>query len=93
MPGDTRINSLIDHVEAMLGALENIATEAAQELESQNQGLAPDPHIISFVEDLRKRVHTLADLLEEDVINQLIGINNLLGPIQHLLKHSRKQDD
>jgi hypothetical protein len=86
MPGDQRITELMDHVEAMLSLVDDLDEQAAGRLERLAAQPAPDPHTLAFLNDLRKRLAGLNDLLEEDLIAALIGLNNLLGPVEHLLK-------
>lgn len=84
MPGDIRIQALIDHTEAMLTILEKMAADTGEEMTAVQARPEADRHYLAFLQDLKKRAGRLHDLLEEDVITQLIGLNNLIGPIDHL---------
>jgi hypothetical protein len=91
MPGDPRINAMIEHIDRIVDLLACISSDAEQEIQSLNEQLGCDPHLIAFLQDLRKRSKALSDLLEEEAVSQLIGINNLLGPVDHLRRSLTNQ--
>jgi hypothetical protein len=78
-----RINSLVDHAESMLTLLQDLRLAYPDLL----AGSDPDPHMLAFISDIQNRITILEELIEEDILNQVMGLNNLLGPLKHLLKY------
>ena len=85
MPRDTRIQTIMDHAEAMLAILEDIHQSAMDRAAELGRDPDSNPETIAFLEDFAERAETLAEVVEEDIVAGAIGLNNLAGPIQHLL--------
>ncbi len=85
MPGDSRVNQLMDHTEAMIDLLELIEKDALEKAERVRNQANPHGETIAFLEDFAERAHIMGELLEEDILARIIGLNNLAGPVQHLL--------
>jgi hypothetical protein len=84
MPENSSIRSLIDHTEEMITILEYLGETYAGEVELEKARPEPDAHYIALIQDIQTRIARLADLMEDDVIGQLIGLNNLIGSVEHL---------
>jgi len=85
MPGDTRIQGLANHADAMVALLEDISSEMLDKAAVLKTKPGYNPEALAFLEDLAVRADDLAELIEEDILSRIMGINNLLGPTLHLL--------
>lgn len=85
MPRETRIQGVVDHAEAMIELLEQLRAEAQTRAEALQQKAPREEETIAFLQDFAERAAVLAEVVEDEIIGGAIGLNNLAGPIYHLL--------
>jgi hypothetical protein len=85
MAADPRIHGLMDHVEQMIQILEDIQKDMLELEKKENEDTDPDFHKIGFFKSQYKRARNAIDLLNDDLVTILIGLNNLSGPIKYMV--------
>jgi hypothetical protein len=90
MPGDNRINQLLEHAEGMITILQEIQQDMQTRHALYSARPEPDPELLRSLKDSAGRAAALEMAIEDDLIGRLIGLNNLLGPLQYLV--DRQQD-
>jgi hypothetical protein len=80
---DRRTDQLMDHVESMLKIIEDMERDMQTRINEEKNDPNPSDSKISFYQSQQRRLAKLADSLEEDVLEMLIGIRNMSGPIEY----------
>ncbi|NMB61849.1 MAG: hypothetical protein GYA18_05860 [Chloroflexi bacterium] len=84
MAVDKRTDQLMGHVEAMLQIIDEINHDMQSRIDTEKANENPSEPRINFYLSQQKRLVKLADLLEEEILEILIGIRNLSGPIEYM---------
>ena len=85
MAADPRIHELMDHVEKMIELLTSIQEDMKAKELAESKRSHPDQSKISFFVSQFNRAEKAIDLLDEEMISILIGLNNLSGPILYMV--------
>lgn len=72
----------------IIDILDEIQKEMHEFSEDENSKENKSLHKIAFYQSQAERASNLSQLLENDVINHLIGLNNLAGPIKNIKEKS-----
>ncbi|HOJ00099.1 MAG TPA: hypothetical protein PLL88_00655 [Anaerolineaceae bacterium] len=83
MAVDKRTDQLMAHVEAMLEIIDDMNQDMQSRIEEENASDAPNDSRINFYTSQQRRLVKLTDLLEEDILEVLISIRNISGPIEY----------
>lgn len=84
MAGDARIEALVGHLDAMLETLAEITARLDERQTELGQSEA-ERQMLALVLDERKRAQALAATLEDEILGQIIGLNNLAGVVSNYL--------
>ncbi len=84
MAADPRIHELMDHVDRMIELLTSIQEDMKAKEIAESKRSHPDRSKISFFASQFNRAEKAIDLLDEEMISILIGLNNLSGPILYM---------
>lgn len=71
------------HVEVMLQIIDDMRQDMQSRIDGENTRGNPNESRIKFYLSQQNRLVKLADMLEEDILEILIGIRNLSGPIEY----------
>jgi len=84
MAVDKRTDQLMGHVEAMLQIIDDMNQDMQSRIDSENAGEHPSEPRINFYRSQQKRLLKLTDMLEEEILEVLISIRNISGPIEYM---------
>jgi hypothetical protein len=83
MAVDKRTDQLMGHVESMLQIIDDMKRDMQSRIDGENASGNPNESHINFYQSQQKRLIKLADILEEEILEILIGIRNISGPIEY----------
>lgn len=83
MAVDQRTDQLMGHLEVMLQIIDDMRQDMQSRIDGENTRENPNESRIKFYLSQQNRLVKLADMLEEDILEILIGIRNLSGPIEY----------
>jgi hypothetical protein len=86
MAVDKRTDQLVGHVESMLQIIDDMKQDMQSRIDGENAGGNPNESRIHFYQSQQKRLVKLTDILDEEILEILIGIRNLSGPIEYFEK-------
>jgi len=86
MAVDERTDQLMGHLEAMIQLLQEMDQDMQQRKVQETKKENPSKSKLEFYESQSKRLAALQNILEEDVLEMLIGIRNISGPIEYFQK-------
>jgi len=84
MAADPRIHKLMDLADEMIEVLEDIQRDMSDRAKTESKKPDPADGKIGFFNSQAKRAGSAIDLIDEDLITILIGLNNLSGPIKYM---------
>ncbi|NMC47758.1 MAG: hypothetical protein GYA52_13105 [Chloroflexi bacterium] len=84
MAVDKRTDQLMGHVDVMLQIIDDMNQDMQSRIDNEKKNANPSEPRINFYLSQQKRLVKLADLLEEEILEILIGIRNLSGPIEYM---------
>jgi hypothetical protein len=86
MAVDKRTDQLMGHVESMLAIIDDMNQDMQSRIDEEKASGNPNEPRINFYLSQQKRLIKLTDMLEEEILEILIGIRNISGPIEYFEK-------
>ena len=86
MAVDKRTDQLMGHVESMLAIIDDMNQDMQSRIDEEKASGNPNESRINFYLSQQKRLIKLTDMLEEEILEILIGIRNISGPIEYFEK-------
>ncbi len=83
MAVDKRTDQLMGHVESMLQLIDDMSQDMQSRIEKEEASATPNESHIEFYQSQIKRLDKLIGLLEDDILEVLISIRNISGPIEY----------
>ena len=83
MAVDKRTNELMNHFEGMMDIIPDFRQDMLKRREEEQNSANPREARINFYNSQLKRLDNLENVLEEDVLEILIRIRNISGPIEY----------
>jgi hypothetical protein len=83
MAVDTRTNQLMTHFEGMMDIIADFRQDMLERCAAEQKSTHPREARINFYNSQLSRLDNLETVLEEDVLEILIRIRNISGPIEY----------
>ncbi len=84
MAVDKRTDELMGHVESMLDIINDMTEDMQSRIKKEETKDNPDESRIHFYQSQLNRLVKLNGLLEDDILEVMISIRNISGPIEYM---------
>jgi len=84
MAVDKRTDELMGHVESMLDIIDDMTEDMQSRIKKEEAKENPDESRIHFYQSQLTRLVKLNGLLEDDILEVMISIRNISGPIEYM---------
>jgi len=84
MAVDKRTDQLMGYVESMMEVVDDMTEDMQSRIKKEKAKDTPDESRIHFYQSQLTRLDKLTGLLEDDILEVMISIRNISGPIEYM---------
>ena len=84
MAVDKRTDQLMGYVESMMEVVDDMTEDMRSRIKKEKAKDTPDESRIHFYQSQLTRLDKLTGLLEDDILEVMISIRNISGPIEYM---------